>query len=112
MVEGDLVDLSLPSLLDALSKEGSTMTLRLQRGIEQGVLHFSEGTLVHASSGQAVGDTAVHTLLSWDNARFRLVRDPDRQPRTVTRRVSEFLTAPMPQRPHEPAAGTPALVQG
>lgn len=48
MVEGDLVDLTLPSLLHALSAEGSTAVLRVQRGTEQGALYFSEGALVHA----------------------------------------------------------------
>ena len=91
MVEGDLADLTLPSLLVALSKEGSTSVLRLQRGNSQGALYFCEGALVHALSGQAVGDQAVHDLLRWPDGRFRLVRDSDRQPRTVTHAIPDFL---------------------
>jgi len=91
MVEGDLVDLTLPTLLQALAKEGSTAMLRLQHGTEQGTLYFSEGALIHAAHGEAVGDDAVLELLGWSDGRFRIVRDADRQPRTVTRRVTEFL---------------------
>ena len=91
MVEGDLVDLTLPSLLTALSREGSTSVLRLQRGDHQGALYFREGALVHALSGETVGDQAVHDLLRWPDGRFRLVRDPDRQPRTVTHAIPDFL---------------------
>ena len=91
MVEGDLVDLTLPTLLHALATESSTATLRLQHGTEQGELFFSEGALVHAVRGEAVGDDAVLEVLGWTDGRFRITRDPDRQPRTVTRRVTEFL---------------------
>lgn len=91
MVEGDLVDLTLPTLLQALAKEGSTAMLRLQHGTDQGTLYFSEGALIHAARGEVVGDEAVLELLGWSDGRFRIVRDADRQPRTVTRRVTEFL---------------------
>jgi hypothetical protein len=94
MVEGDLVDLTLPTLLQALTKEGSTAMLRLQHGTEQGALYFCEGALVHAASGQIVGDEAVLELLGWADGRFRIVRDADQQPRTITHRVTQLLSAP------------------
>lgn len=93
MVEGDLVDLSIPTLLQALAKESSTGILRLQRGTAQGALYFCEGSLVHAASGDLVGDDAVLDLLGWSDGRFRIMRDVDKQPRTVTLRVVEFLSS-------------------
>lgn len=93
MVEGDLVDLTLPSLLNALSQEGSTAVLRVQRGSDQGALYFSEGALVHALAGKTAGDEAVYALLRWHEGRFRLVREPDRQPRTITHPVADFLAS-------------------
>ncbi len=91
MVEGDLVDLSLPTLLQALAKESATASLRLLHGTDQGTLFFNEGALVHATRGDLVGDDAVLEVLTWSDGRFRIARDPDRQPRTVTSRVTEFL---------------------
>ena len=44
MVEGDLVDLTPPSLLHALARERSTAVLRLQRGTDHGARYFCEGT--------------------------------------------------------------------
>ena len=97
MVEGDLLDLTLPSLLQALTREKSTAVLRLQRGTEdgadQGIVYLREGTLVHAVAGEAVGDDAVYQLLGWSEGRFRLTRDADPQPRTVTAKLANFISA-------------------
>jgi uncharacterized protein DUF4388 len=92
MVEGDLVDLTLPTLLQALAREGSTAMIRLQHGTDQGALYFCEGALVHAAKGEVVGDEAVLEVLGWTDGRFRIVRDADRQPRTITQGVAEFLS--------------------
>ena len=91
MVEGDLVDLTVPTLLNALACEGSTAVLKVQRGGSQGALFFCEGTLVHALAGERAGDEAVRDLIHWHDGRFRLLRDADRQPRTVTQPIAEFL---------------------
>jgi len=91
MVEGDLVDLTVPTLLHAMSCEGSTAVLKVQRGNDLGELFFREGTLVHALSGGRAGDDAVRDIIDWHEGRFRLVRDSDRQPQTVTQGVADFL---------------------
>ena len=97
MVEGDLLDLTLPSLLQALTREKSTAVLRLQRGTDdgadQGTVYFREGALVHALAGEAVGDDAMYQLLGWSDGRFRLTRDADPQPRTVTAKLANFISA-------------------
>ena len=64
MVEGDLVDLTLPSLLQALAREGSTAVLRLRRGTDHGAVYFCEGVLVHARAGPVDGDEAMYELLA------------------------------------------------
>jgi hypothetical protein len=97
MVEGDLLDLTLPSLLQALTRERSSAVLRLQRGTEdggadQGAVFFCEGVLIHALANSAVGDDAMYELLGWSGGRFRLVRDPDLQPRTITPGLASLIT--------------------
>jgi len=91
MVEGDLVDLTVPTLLHALASEGSTAVLKVQRDGSQGELFFCEGTLVHALSGGRAGDDAVRDLIHWHDGRFRLLRDANKQPRTVTQPIADFL---------------------
>jgi hypothetical protein len=91
MVEGDLLDLTLPSLLQVMSRECSTAILRLQRGTDQGAMYFAEGVLVHAVSGHVTGDEAACELLGWPDGRFRLARDGDPQPRTITDRLARLV---------------------
>ena len=105
MVEGDLTDLTLPSLLNALAREGTTMVLRLRRETDHGAVHFYEGTLVHAYAGQAVGDEAMYALLGWPDGRFRLTRDSDQQPRTITPRLATIVTAVTPGRANSQGTG-------
>src|SRR6185436_8133836 len=83
--------LTVPTLLHAMSCEGATAVLKVQRGNSQGELFFREGTLIHALSGGRAGDDAVRDLIHWHEGRFRLVRDSDRQPTTVTQAVADFL---------------------
>jgi hypothetical protein len=97
MVEGDLIDLTLPSLLQAMTREKASAVLRLQRGTDegadQGTVYFCEGALVHALYGDTVGDEAMYQLLGWSEGRFRLVRDADKQPRTITAGLANFITS-------------------
>src|SRR5262245_21453170 len=92
MVEGDLMDLTLPTLLQAVCRERSTAVLRLQRGVDHAALYFHEGVLVHAQSGETEGDEAALALLGWPDGRFRLARDPQPQPRTVSERMARLVT--------------------
>jgi hypothetical protein len=91
MVEGDLSDLTLPSLLQAMSRECSTAILRLQRGPSHGAMYFAEGVLVHAVAGPVTGDEAACELLGWPDGRFRLARDGEPQPRTITDRLARLV---------------------
>lgn len=91
MVEGDLVDLTLPSLLQVMSRECSTAILRLHRGVDNGAMYFAEGVLVHAVAGPVTGDEAACELLGWPDGRFRLARDAEPQPRTITDRLARLV---------------------
>lgn len=91
MVEGDLVDLPLPSLLQVMARECSTAMLRLQRGSDHGAMYFAEGVLVHATAGHVTGDEAACELLGWPDGRFRLARDGEPQPRTISDRLARLV---------------------
>jgi len=92
MVEGDLADLPLASLLAVLEHEHMTAVLRVQRGADQGALYVRDGAIVHATAVGAVGNVAVRQLLTRGGGHFTLSREAVAQPRTVTRSLSEFLS--------------------
>jgi hypothetical protein len=92
MIEGDLIDLTLATLLHALSQERSTAQLRLQQGTVQGALYLHEGALIHATGADSVGDEALLELLAWTEGRFRIVRDIEDRPRTITPRLTALVT--------------------
>jgi hypothetical protein len=92
MVEGDLMDLTLPTLLQALSQEASTAQLRLQHGMVHGELYLREGALVHATGPDSEGDQALLELLAWTAGRFRIVRDTEDRPCTITPRLTALVT--------------------
>ena len=48
---------------------------------------------MHASSGDIVGDEAVLAVLGWSDGRFRIMRDTDQQPRTITQGITELLAS-------------------
>jgi len=105
MVEGDLMDLTLPTLLQALSQENATAQLRLQHGTVHGELYLREGALIHATGVESVGDDALLELLAWTAGRFRIVRDTEDRPRTITPRLTALVTG-------EAAAARPVPVPG
>jgi hypothetical protein len=54
-------------------------------------MYFAEGVLVHAVTGAVQGDEAACELLGWPDGRFRLARDPEPQPRTITDRLARLV---------------------
>ena len=92
MVEGDLMDLALPTLLQALSQENATAQVRVQHGDGHGALYLREGALIHATGVTTSGDDALLELLGWTAGRFRIVRDTEDRPRTITPRLTELVT--------------------
>jgi hypothetical protein len=111
MVEGDLMDLTLPTLLQALSQEASTAQLRLQHGQVHGELYLREGALVHATGPESQGDQALLELLAWTAGRFRIVRDTEERPITITPRLTALVTGG-PRLPRPAAAAVTPPPEG
>jgi hypothetical protein len=86
--------------------------LRLQRGTSTGAMYFAEGVLVHAVSGHVTGDEAACELLGWPDGRFRLARDGEPQPRTITDRLARLVVDADAGRSSGHATGRPAAGEG
>ncbi|MBM3266805.1 MAG: DUF4388 domain-containing protein [Candidatus Sericytochromatia bacterium] len=69
--EGSLSEFSLPDLLQIISMEAGTGTLRLAAPGRQGTLEADGGVLIGAQCGPKVGEEAVYALFLWEDGAFR-----------------------------------------
>lgn len=69
--EGSLSEFSLPDLLQIISMEAGTGTLRLTGPGREGALEADAGVLVGASCGPKTGEDAVYALFLWEDGAFR-----------------------------------------
>ncbi len=81
---GNLQDISLANLVQMLCLDQRKAMLRLKhRDIEEGLIYFADGQIVHALVGPLVGPEAIYKLLSWGEGSFK-VNEPVTAPnRTV-----------------------------
>jgi len=80
-IKGDLKDMSLPGLIQMVCMEQRKAALVVRRNrVDEGVLFFDEGEIVHARMGKLVGEDAVYQLLQWTEGAFEM-GDLSRVPR-------------------------------
>lgn len=80
-IKGNLQDMSLPSLVQMICADQRKAALVLRhRRVEEGVLFFEDGEIVHAQTGTLEGEDAVYQLLQWTEGTFHL-GDKTRIPR-------------------------------
>jgi hypothetical protein len=68
--EGSLSEFSLPDLLQIISMEAGTGTLRLHAPGRQGLLEADGGVLIAASCGPKLGEEAIYALFLWEDGAF------------------------------------------
>jgi len=117
-LEGSLKELSLTNIIQVNCNEMNTATVRLAHEGREAVICFAEGTIVHATVGDLVGEEAVYELLSWPDGTFVVEQDQVAPQRTIAsswnslllegiRRVDEAELPPVEPLEVEPA-GLPA----
>jgi predicted regulator of Ras-like GTPase activity (Roadblock/LC7/MglB family) len=83
-VEGSLKELSLTNIIQLNCTEMNTARVSLKYQEREGVLCFAEGAIVHAETGDLVGEEAVYELLSWSGGSFVVETGVVPAERTVT----------------------------
>lgn len=96
-VEGDLKDLGLVSLVQAMCLDRRDATVYLKCKDHDGVIAFKGGEVVHAVVDQLVGEQAVFALLRWTEGSFRLCDSAAIPARTVTTNWNKLLLEGMRQ---------------
>lgn len=90
-ITGKLQEMSLPTLIQMICTEQrkAALVVRHER-LEEGVLFFEDGEIVHARVGALVGADAVYQLLQWQKGAFHL-GDQVRIPRRTVNQPWRYL---------------------
>lgn len=68
--DGHLVNLKLTDVIGLNCRNGHTGTLRISNGVEEGVVYFRNGEVVHASCLDRQGEDALDHMLKWRKGSF------------------------------------------
>ena len=74
-LEGNLKDFDLSDILQLVQLGKKTGALVVQAGTDEGTIYFSDGTAVHAKTGESTGDLAVNRILRWRQGTFAFRAD-------------------------------------
>ena len=90
-IEGDLSDISLPTMAQMICIERRNFALSVHRGSEQGQVHFEKGEIVHAALGELQGTEAMYQLLTWSNGTFRITHENAPPAKTIDMHWNQLL---------------------
>ena len=68
--QGSLKELPLPDIIQLVSVSGKTGVFTLKNGEESGFIYLQDGQIVHAQSGDLLGEEAVYELAIWPQGDF------------------------------------------
>ncbi len=80
--QGSLKELPLPDIIQLMSVSGKTGVFTLRDGVSSGEIYLRDGQIVHAHTGELVGEEAVYELAIWPQGDF--VFQPGEAPDSVT----------------------------
>ena len=71
-LEGNLQMMSLASIIQINCEERNQALLTLNHLGKLGTIFFNNGEMVHAETGDLVGDEAIYSLLGWEEGTFKV----------------------------------------
>ena len=98
----DLVDIIQ---LCCISKR--TGRLQIARGVERGVLYLRNGQIIHAVSGELVGDTAAYEIIGWSSGQFSFDDSLQPEEQTIQSGWEHLVMEAVRQRDERTAAQNP-----
>jgi len=90
-LEGNLQMMSLASIIQINCEERNQALLTLNHLGEGGTIFFKNGEMVHAETGDLVGDEAIYSLLSWEEGTFKVKMGVEPSLKTIDKNWSGLL---------------------
>lgn len=91
MLEGDLTNLQMPTLLQSINMGKMTGRLDLLSGGESAVVYFKEGTPLHCQLRNSEGEAAIIEAIGWDEGEFRFFVESPHHRETIKKRLDLLL---------------------
>lgn len=90
-LQGLIQSIGLADLIQLLHMNRKTGHLRVRNGRFSGLFHLSGGEVVHAETGQSIGEGAAFELMTWDKGEFEFESCPVKPVGSVRRSVPDLL---------------------
>ena len=89
--QGSLKELPLPDIIQLVSVSGKTGKFTLTREADRGFIFLKNGQMVHAVTGELIGEEAIYSLAIWNQGDFQFTpgEEPERQ--TITKSNTNLL---------------------
>lgn len=91
--EGDLENMSLPTVIQSVEMNKLTGRLEIFSMNRQGEVYFLDGKPHHCIVGDESGEPAITELCSWDQGGFKFYKEEVRQKKTINKPVHFLLMA-------------------
>ena len=90
-VQGNLIDISLSSLISINCNEMNQARLLVKHQDQEGTVFFDSGDIVHMALGSQEGEDVIFELLTWEDGTFELTKDVSAPKRSVQTNWSHLL---------------------
>ena len=90
-LEGDLRNLQVPNLLQAISMGKLTGRLQIQSHNDTAQMFFNDGMAIHCHLKGSEGDAAVVQLIGWEEGKFCFYPEPKTELKTIKRRLDSLI---------------------
>ncbi len=90
-LEGDLRNLQVPNLLQAITMGKLTGRLQIQSHNDTAQMFFNDGIPMHCKIKNAEGEAAVVQLIGWEEGKFCFFPEPKTDVKTINRRLDSLI---------------------
>ncbi|HEY9785409.1 MAG TPA: DUF4388 domain-containing protein [Candidatus Obscuribacterales bacterium] len=91
MLEGDLQNMQMPTLLQSIAMGKMTGRLVVESFSDKAVIFFSDGVPLHCELRGSEGETALIELSCWQEGEFRFLPEPPQNRETIRKRLDQLL---------------------